>query len=144
MPIHSVLQEEVLDHIPALAKKNAKIVFITKVEREEMLFRDTCPGAMANAIIRAADVLKLKKGSEETRVSAHWSRHFYATTLADAGVSDDLVAMALGHKRKNITQGYIHRNKNRLAGQVERAFSELRRCANGVQIKNAVQQSGSK
>ncbi len=144
VPIHSVLQEGVLDHIPALAKKNAKIVSIKKADREEVLFPDANPRAMANAVIRAADVLKLREGPGETRVSAHWSRHFYATTLADAGLPDDLIAMALGHKRRNITQGYIHRNKNRLAELVERAFSELRGCANGVQLKQEVKQSGSK
>lgn len=144
VPIHSILQEEVLDHIPALAKKNAKIVSIKKVDREQPIFPDACPRAMANAIIRAANVLKLREGSAETRVSAHWSRHFYATTLADAEVPDDLIAMALGHKRRNITQGYIHRNKNRLAEYVESAFLELRGCANGVQLENVVKSSGSK
>jgi integrase len=144
VPIHCVLQEEVLDHIPALARRNVKIVSIKKTDREEKLFPDANPRAMANAIIRAANVLNLREGSGETRVSAHWSRHFYATTLANAEVPDDLIAMALGHKRRNITQGYIHRNKNRLAEYVECAFLELRGCANGVQIENAVQQSGSK
>ena len=144
VPIHSVLHEEVLAHIPALAKKNAKIVSIKKVDREELLFPDTCPGAMANAVIRAADVLKLREGSAETRVSAHWSRHFYGKTLANAEVPDDLIVMSLGHKIRNITQRYIHRNKNRLAEYAERAFSELKGCANGVQIEKEVQQSGSK
>ncbi len=143
VPIHSVLQEQVLDHIPALASRKGKVVSL-KVDPDEPLFSEICPRAMANAVIRAASKLGYRDGNEESRVSSKWGRHFYATTLAEVEDDEKLIAVALGHKRKSITRLYIHRNKPRLFVLAEQAFSGLARCANGVQLEGKVKQSGSK
>lgn len=129
VPTHSLLWEDVLDHIPALATRKAKVVPL-KLDHDEPVFPETCPRAMSNAIIRAASKLGYRDGQEESRVSSKWGRHFYATTLAEVEDDEKLIAVALGHKRKSITRLYIHRNKPRLARLAEDAFAKL----NGVQM----------
>ncbi len=81
-----------------------------------------------NATIRAARKLGMRES--KNKVSFHSSRHFYATTLAVAGFDEAIVAVALGHKKKGVTQIYIHHCRKKLADGIDAAFDSCKVTAN--------------
>lgn len=57
---------------------------------------------------------KLEKELSINRICYYSARHSWATIAADLDISDEVISMALGHTKTNVTETYIKRNKEKI------------------------------
>lgn len=57
---------------------------------------------------------KLEKDLSIKHICFYSARHSWATIAADLDISDEVISMALGHSKNNVTETYIKRNREKV------------------------------